>query len=139
MVSQKSIVIKIKNDISELEKVNQVFEQFAENHQLLLKITNPVSLALDEILNNIISYGYSDNENHEIKIEIQLSETLLKIQIEDDGLQFDPFKVEEADTKSEIEEREVGGLGMHLVKNMLDDLSYEYKNKKNCLILEKNI
>lgn len=137
--TQKTIFIQIKNDFSELAKVSQLFEQFSETHQLPLKFTNPVNLALDEILNNIIAYGYDDDKEHKISIEVSLVDQSIKLKIEDDGIPFNPLDLKEADTTSGIQERAVGGLGIHLLRNMLDKLSYGYINNKNCLFAEKNI
>jgi len=137
--SEKSISIKIKNNFSELEKVNYAFEEFIIIHQLTADVSNPINLALDEILNNTITYGYQDEKDHEISIEIKLLDDKISLYIEDDSLPFNPLEVKESDTKSKLEERAVGGLGIHLIRNLLDNISYEYKKEKNCLTLEKKI
>ncbi len=137
--TEKNIYISIKNDISQLNKVNKIFEQFINSHNIALKISNPISLAMDEIVNNIISYGYDDQKDHEIEIYIELSERSLKLQIEDDGFPFNPLQVKDADVESNLDERVAGGVGLHLIKNMMDSLNYEFINNKNCLTLEKYI
>lgn len=137
--SPKRIHIKIKNNILELENVNRIFGQFIETNHIDQKIFSAVSLALDEILNNIISYGYNDEKEHQINIQISLLNEKIKVQIVDDALPFNPLDIKEADTKSSVEDRAIGGLGIHLIKKTADKLSYAYINKKNCLTLEKNI
>ena len=133
---QKSI--SIKNDLHELERVSRFFEQFIKTHQLLVEVSNPISLALDEILNNIITYGYSDEKEHEINIQINMFKEKIQLQIQDDALPFNPLELAESDTKSNLENRAIGGLGIHLIRKLMDKMHYEYKNKKNCLTLEKN-
>lgn len=132
-------VIRIKNQVSEIAKVSHKFNDFSTQHQLPKKISHEFDLALDEILNNIITYGYRDQNEHEIKIEIHYTGTLLILIIEDDGRKFNPLDIPEPDTKSSIEERRVGGLGIHLIRKAMDDITYKYENKKNNLTMIKNI
>lgn len=137
--SEKSISLKIKNNFSELARLNIVFEKFVQKHQLTSAVNNAISLALDEILNNTITYGYGDKESHEISIKITLFDYKIRLYIEDDALHFNPLEAKESDTTSQLENRPVGGLGIHLIKGLLDNIYYRYKNGKNCLTLEKNL
>lgn len=135
----KKLSIRIKNDLSELERVVQLFHQFSRKNKLPIKISNSIDLVLDEILNNIISYGYNDQKEHEIDIQLSISDGQLILQIEDDGREFNPLDISEADRESPMEEREIGGLGIHLIRNAMDEVYYIYKNKKNYLIMKKKI
>ncbi len=131
--------ITIENKLSEIETVVEKIAAFCKANKLSDKVANHVDLALDEILNNIIRHGYSDNDPHEIQIILNLEKDTLHIEVEDDGKSFNPLKSEEADTKSSLEERAVGGLGLHFVKKFMDGMDYHYANKKNRLSLTKNI
>ena len=133
------LVIRIKNDLSEINKVSRAFMKFSTQYHLSKNISNSIDLALDEILNNIISYGYNDQNSHFIDIQIHISNTQLELTIEDDGLEFNPLEFSEADTKSLIEDRSIGGLGIHLVRSKMDDVHYNYRDNKNCLKMIKNI
>ena len=133
------LTFRIKNDLTELGKISQIVEEFNETHRLPLKAVNAVSLALDEILTNIISYGYEEQGDHFIDIRISLQNEQIILEIEDDARQFNPLTVPEADTESAINERPIGGLGVHLVRNMMDEIHYIYKNNKNCLLMKKKI
>ena len=135
----EKLFIRIKNQISEIDKVSQLFNNFITDHQIPGNIGKALDLALDEILNNIINYGYEDETNHEIDISIILSDNQFIVKIEDDGLKFNPLDVPEADTASSIEARPIGGLGIHLVRNVLDDVYYSFENNKNCITLKKII
>lgn len=133
------MIIRINNEISEITKVSQIFKNFSAQHQFSKKITHVFDLALDEILNNIITYGYEDNTEHKIDIDIHLSETQLIVEIEDDGCEFNPLDAPEPDTASSLEERRIGGLGIHLIRNAMDDIQYKYENNKNCITIRKDI
>jgi anti-sigma regulatory factor (Ser/Thr protein kinase) len=98
-----------------------------------------VNLVFDEILSNIISYAYQDDAGHEIKIGIDLTAEKLLVSIEDDGIPFNPFAREEPDTSLPIEDREIGGLGIHLVKNVMDEVTYHRRQDANLLVLSKNL
>jgi anti-sigma regulatory factor (Ser/Thr protein kinase) len=109
------------------------------HHKLPDKIRHALDLALDEVLNNIINYGYDDKNKHDIKIEINVSKYHIILKIEDDGQRFNPLEVPGADTKSSLEERPIGGLGIHLVRNMMDDVHYKYENNINCITMKKTL
>jgi len=133
------LLIRIKNEISEIAKVSQIFNGFSNQHKLSKKVTNVFDMALDEMLNNIITYGYDDKNEHDIDIEIHLLDQILILKIEDDGHEFNPLDVPEADIDSSMEDRPIGGLGIHLTRNTMDDIHYTYKDKKNCLKMKKKI
>jgi len=136
---ENELIICIKNDHSELGRVVQLFQEFCRGKKIPKKIANSIDLVLDEILNNIISYGYDDQNEHEIDIQLSISDGQLILQIEDDGVEFNPTEIAEADTKSSIEDRAIGGLGIHLIRNAMDEVHYSYKSKKNCLTMKKKI
>lgn len=133
------LTLRIKNDLSELEGVAQAFSDFNKKYQLPVKVSNAIDLALDEILTNIISYGYEDRENHFIDVRISLKDEKILLEVEDDGREFNPLAIPEADTASAVNERPIGGLGLHLIRNMMDEIRYTYKNNKNCLSMKKTI
>ena len=128
--AMNDLSITIKNELGELEKVNQALAQFSEHHQLSAHVNNAISLALDEIITNIVEYGYQDQEEHLIELRFSLEEGQLTLAIEDDGVPFDPLDSESPDTNSSLEERPVGGLGIHLVRNVMDEIVYNYENEE---------
>lgn len=133
------LIIRIKNNLSELEKVVQQFDVFSRQNGLPIKIKHAADLVIDEVINNIITYGYADEKEHDIDIKIFIKDEILNLQIEDDARKFNPLNNNEADTKSSIEEREIGGLGLHFIKKMMDEAIYKYENSKNILIMRKQI
>jgi anti-sigma regulatory factor (Ser/Thr protein kinase) len=136
---ENKLTLRIKNDFSEIEALAQAVNDFIKKLQLPVKIGNSIDLALDEILNNIILYGYEDKNQHFIDILISLEDDYIVLEIRDDGREFNPLDIPEPDTESGMDERPIGGLGLHLIRNMMDEIQYTYENKKNCLIMKKKI
>ena len=97
------------------------------------------NLALDELFTNIISYGFDDKNEHTIRITISLQNDELVFNIEDDGMPFNPTEAETPDLECTIEECRIGGLGIHLAKNLMDEVCYQRCKDKNILTLKKNI
>ena len=96
-----------------------------------------LNLALEEILTNIISYGYTDNREHEIKVRLSVQPGEVKAEVEDDGQPFNPLAAPEADTTQSLEERTIGGLGIHLVRKLMDGLEYKRQGDRNLLTIRK--
>ncbi|MCK5417749.1 MAG: ATP-binding protein [Desulfobacterales bacterium] len=114
-------------------------EKFGQSLGLSKKCIFEANLALDELFTNIISYGFDDKNEHTIKITISLQNDELVFNIEDDGIPFNPTKVETPDLECTIEECRIGGLGIHLAKNLMDAVCYQRCKDKNILTLKKNI
>ena len=98
-----------------------------------------VSIEIENMLNNIITYVYSDEDEHNIEIKVELSGDRLTVSITDDGIPFNPFGVETPDTKLPLEERKTGGLGVHLVRKVMDKVSYQRRIDKNVITLVKDM
>jgi len=133
------INISLENKISEIVKAVEKFEQFGEEKELSLKIINTVNLALDEILTNTISYGYKDSQKHIIELEIEIGEKEITVTITDDAEAFNPLEKEEPNVSQSVEDKPVGGLGIHLIKNLMDKLEYKRVNEKNIFIMRKKL
>ena len=133
------ISVEIGNDISEIPKVGEAFDRFSEESGLAPAIVQTFHIIFDDLLNNIITHGYLDDERHLIEINIELSGKQLSVTITDDGVPFDPLGQRAPDTSLSIDEREIGGLGIHLVKSMADECSYQRKMDRNVLCLMKRI
>ncbi|MBL4648553.1 MAG: ATP-binding protein [Aureispira sp.] len=122
--------IVIKNTIEEVQRAIRAFETFATQYTIPNNIMMKVNIVLDELLSNIVKYSFPDGEEHEIDITIELFTTgKLIIQLTDAGIPFNPFDTPEPDLSIPLEDREVGGLGILLVKKLMD--SYSYKRQVN--------
>jgi anti-sigma regulatory factor (Ser/Thr protein kinase) len=129
----------VKNSISELESITLTLENFFSDHHLSSTVLFDVNLVIEEVFTNIVFYAFNDSREHLINIHVVKKDELLTIQIEDQGIPFNPLEKSEPDLDKPISEREVGGLGIHLVKKMMDHIEYSRKGHKNVLKLYKNI
>lgn len=132
---KKNFEIKITNEIDQLELVEEKIDLFSSTINLPEEVRQKVSIALDELLNNVITHGYLDDEQHFIVIKMDLQDSKFIIIIIDDGQAFDPTKKDSPDTTSGIEEREIGGLGIHMVRNLMDEFTYDRIDSKNIVTL----
>lgn len=132
-------IIEIKNDMQELNRLTEIIELFCKKNKLNLRFTFQLNLIFEEIITNIVSYGYSDEVEHKIQIELDVLNNYLFCSIIDDGSAFDPLIVDKPKLDEGVEERKIGGLGIHFVKTMIDDISYERIEGKNTLNFKKMI
>jgi serine/threonine-protein kinase RsbW len=136
---KKEYTLKLKNDLSELDHLCQHCEEIGQAIGVTDKAIFEMNLALDELFTNIISYGFQDNQEHTIKINISIEGDLLDIRIEDDGIPFNPIQSKTPDFQCGIEECKIGGLGIHLIKKLMDDVRYQRVADKNILFLKRKI
>ena len=130
---------ELKNDLSELETLRQNLENYAQCIGLCGKCIFEINLGLEELITNITSYGIKDNLEHLIKIKIRRNNKTLILYVEDDGLPFNPLEVKKPEHPCDIENIKIGGLGIHIIKTLMDDVFYERCECKNKLILKKKI
>src|SRR6185295_7891269 len=108
-------------------------------HRLSAEISHNLKVALDEILTNVISYAYADGGEHSIITRFALEQGELTVEVEDGGRPFNPLNAPEADTKQSLEERPIGGLGIHLVRKLIDELQYRRQNDRNILTMRLKV
>ena len=125
--------LMVPNRLSENSRVKKHFDAFAEDYGIPQKVRLKMNVVFDELLTNIISYAYQDNKEHDIGIKVELSADRLKVSMVDDGVPFNPLGIETPDTGLPLEERKIGGLGIHLVRNMMDKVSYRRRIHKNVI------
>lgn len=136
MSAQRSLLIA--NELDELQKINAAIEELAEEENWSPDVTFQIGLAVEELGVNIVNYGHDDDKAHEISIVISSEDEAITIEIEDDGHAFNPLSDAPApDLDAEVEDRTVGGLGIHLVRTMMDEVHYQRQQNKNCLTLVK--
>jgi len=131
--------LQVANRTEEIARVNQDFNVFAEQHGVPEGDRRRFNLIFDELLNNVISYAFDDDKEHVIDVAVSLEQKRLVVTIADDGRPFNPFGRIPPETGLPLDDREVGGLGLHLVKNVMDDVTYERLGTKNVATLIKNI
>ena len=133
------ISFKLSNRLSELETLNKKIDTFALQAGIPNKCTLEIHLVLEELFTNIVSYGYDDDKDHWVNVTLSCENETMIIQIEDDGIPFNPLDFEKPDLQCPLGDREIGGLGIHLVRHYTKDCVYERRRNKNVLILKKTI
>lgn len=133
------VSLELKNCLSELSTLGSSLEQFGKALGLSRKTLFEISLSIEELFSNIVSYGYTDDAVHWIKLAISHDDEMLIIRLEDDGVPFNPLKAEEPDCECPIEQRKIGNLGIHLTKKFMDDMVYERQGNRNILTVKKKI
>lgn len=117
----------------------QMVEEFGDANKLPDRQIYLINLALDELITNIVSYGMRGVARPRIEINLQVNGTLLTLSMEDNGSRFDPTENTNPDLDSPVDERPVGGLGLHLIKTFADRVRYEYSDGRNRLTLEHDL
>ena len=128
--------IRIANRIPEIARVAALVDDFAARHALPDNVLTALNVSLDEILNNIISYGYEDEGYYEILVRLVLRCGKVEVLVEDDGKPFDPTLAPAPSLKAESR---VGGVGIHFVRSLTDHLEYTRRDDVNQLRFVKKI
>ncbi|MFZ4463385.1 MAG: ATP-binding protein [Bacteroidales bacterium] len=131
--------ISIKNQLTQLEVLVNELEILSEEWELPMSISLNLNLVLEELITNTIFYGYEDQNEHFIQIEISIENQVITMRITDDGKEFNPLLMAEPDIELSVEERKIGGLGIHFVRKLMDEVTYFRSAEKNILTLKKSI
>ncbi len=134
-----TLELSVGADLREIQKANEAVDAFCANNQLPREIAQKLGVIFDDLLNNTISHGFDDSEEHEIVIQIEVMHDRLLIKLSDDGIPFNPFDRIGPDTTLSVEEREIGGLGVLLVTKMTDSHSYQRLRNRNIITLTINL
>ena len=128
-----TLSISFVNDMQELTHVLQVVNVFLEPRALPSKLVYAVNLILEEILMNIIKYGYDDGESHEIEVQIEVEREEVALTVIDDGREFNPLTVPPPDRSKSAMDRLEEGLGLQFVRHMRNAIEYRREEDKNIL------
>jgi anti-sigma regulatory factor (Ser/Thr protein kinase) len=120
-------------------EVNAAFAGFAEAHALPEAVRRSVNVALDELLANTLSHGGTGRDPCSVTVEVELDQERVTVTVTDDGTPFDPFGGDAPDTTLSVEERPLGGLGIHLVGKLMDQVSYQRREGHNVVVLVKQL
>lgn len=97
-----------------------------------------IDLVCDELITNTIKYGYADTAEHQIAVNLSVRPHEIVIELEDDGQPFNPLNNAAPDTTLALQDRPIGGLGIHLLREMMDHCEYRHTNGKNCVTFQKS-
>ncbi|MBR5578982.1 MAG: ATP-binding protein [Lachnospiraceae bacterium] len=131
--------LKLKAIDENLSVVLDTTEAFLEG-QCSEEIKNEILISIDELFINIAHYAYGAEEGEAyIKLEMKEEPKSIKITLMDWGIPFDPFAKEDPDIDLTLEERKIGGLGIFMVKDYMDQVNYEYRDGSNIVTLVKKL
>jgi serine/threonine-protein kinase RsbW len=138
-VYEGSIIISFPAKLEEVERLNRLVRQFGELHDIPGRTLYAVNLALDEIVTNIILHGYEPGQAEPITLKIEATAGELRSVVWDGGRAFNPLSAPLPDLTGPLEKRTLGGLGIHLVRSLMDAVDYEREGSKNVLTIRKRI
>lgn len=123
----------LRNESAELVRLNEAVEAFLAVHAVAPQTAMIVGLAMEEAVTNVIKYAYDDRQPHPIAVRVRCTPSQVILAIEDDGRPFDPTAAPPPDFRKPLEERPIGGLGLHLVRGLVQALRYERRGGRNRL------
>ena len=134
-----SETLTLKNDVHEVTKLSSFEKALFEKMGLEDALARQIRLAVEEAVVNVMEYAYPIGEEGEIEVCMTADGECLTVVVTDAGTPFDPTLKEGVDISLSAEERQIGGLGIHLLRALMDDVHYEYLNGRNILTLTKRL
>ena len=131
--------LRIKNQVSELEKVAQFVEEIGEELGLNMELQMNLNLVMEEMVSNVIFYAYPEGEEAEIELLAKSDGKELTFVLSDQGKEFDPTAKEDANPDINPADREIGGMGIFIVKNIMNKVTYQRLEGRNLLTMTKGI
>lgn len=131
-MKEMTVAARLEN----IEVVTAFIDAFLEDADCPVKTQMQIDVAVDEVMSNIAHYAYPDGEGP-VTVSIEEKENTVQIFFRDSGIPYDPLTAKAPDLSLSAEDRSIGGLGIHMVKKMMDAVSYRYENGQNMLTLQK--
>jgi anti-sigma regulatory factor (Ser/Thr protein kinase) len=133
VVAIDQVSAKVTNELPEISRLADRIDAFCHERNIHGRVAYRFNLVLDEVLTNIISYGFPEGGRHEIEVKVFYESSSLTASISDDGAAFDPLSRAAPDIHAGIEGRKVGGLGIHLLRKLTDSADYRRADGRNHL------
>lgn len=130
--------LNLHNTITEVEKLAPWCEQIGEENSLGMPEIFQLNLALEEAVSNVINYAYPEQEGMPISLTMSSEDNTLVFTLTDEGIPFNPLESKEPDLSLSAEERPIGGLGIFLVKQLMEKVEYKRAEGKNILTMTYN-
>ncbi|HYE48678.1 MAG TPA: ATP-binding protein [Azospirillaceae bacterium] len=134
------MIVELARDLSEIHRLAEAVEGWCDAEGVPMDAAMQLNLALDELITNTISYGYDGApDKPHIAVRLDREADWLTVVLEDDARPFDPLSRPPPDTEAALEDREIGGLGIHFVRSFMDEVAYRRDGDRNILTLRKKI
>jgi anti-sigma regulatory factor (Ser/Thr protein kinase) len=135
---RSSLVVQV--DSSAMRQVDSFVAEFVSEGGIASQESHRILILIEELLTNLVKYGYPDrSEPGRAEIALELIGNRLEIEFIDDGCAFDPFAAPTIDLEATADDRELGGLGLHIVRGMCEETRYERRNDTNVIRLVRVI
>ena len=134
-VTTQNYSFELHNNLSELKTLSKKLISFGRNIGLPELSVSEINICLDELFTNIVLYGFNDDLEHKVKFTMKVDDNILIATIEDDGVPFNPLKKKAVDLPANVDSAEIGGLGIHITRELVDKISYERKRGINRLTI----
>jgi sigma-B regulation protein RsbU (phosphoserine phosphatase) len=129
----------LKNNVAELASLKETVEKLSADWKVPQRVMMTLNLVLEELFSNIVFYGYDDNGEHQIRILFSRQSEQMVITIEDDGKPFNILESAYKGFAATLEEQEIGGEGIHLVRELMENIVYSREHGKNRVVMKKRI
>lgn len=131
--------VQIANQRSEIDIVRNFFDDYSKENKLTEKTVHDIQMALDELLTNIVNYGYEGTDEHKIDVHFGIDDGALKVEIVDDSKPYNILEREDPDISLSVEDKPIGGLGVFLIKKLMSHVDYYTEDGKNHLVIIKEL
>lgn len=125
----------IRNDLSELGRVGAWVNAWSRSQNVPASTAQRVDLCSAEAVTNIVIHGYADDAAHQIRLRLECDGQLVSLEIEDDGIAFDPRQIDEPQPPVSLADAMIGGLGVHIVRRLSDGLEHQRRGERNRLTI----
>lgn len=129
----------IDNELGEIRRLSEALDNFARFALIPPKVLFKLNLAIDELITNTISYGYANPGRQQIDVSIARADNSIEVELRDGAIPFDPCELSTPDVELSVEERSIGGLGVHLVKTLIDEVRYRHDGAYNIVTLSMRL
>jgi anti-sigma regulatory factor (Ser/Thr protein kinase) len=131
--------LTLRNHVSEIGRLVDRVEAFGTEASLPPDVTFRLTLALDEVVSNVIRHGFAEGADHTVSVHVRVADGMVTATVEDDGIPFDPHDAPAPNLDAPFEQRKPGGLGVHLVKATMDEVLYQRVGQSNVLTLRTGV
>lgn len=133
-------ILAIRNDLAEVERANLALHDLWLGYGLPEDFEAPVAICLEEILSNVIRHGCLPGDDCDVKVRYQILDGTpggIEVEVSDNGKEFNPLLLPPPNISAPLEERRAGGLGVFMVRRMMDEVHYEHRAGRNHLVFRK--
>lgn len=132
-MTSQHLTLHFANSAEEAPRIARRIEYFLHDKKISDSIINKILLCVDELITNIIAHAYTDKQEHAVLLDCKVIDGRIELELRDDGVQFDPTTQTRPDVKLSLENRDIGGLGIHLVMTLMDKVEYQREGDFNVL------